>query len=76
MVTAMRRHAENAKVQEEACMALWSLAANHPENLVKIGAQVENRHEYIYEYMRPSHGRRSKMSQRAIENTHTHTGGD
>ncbi len=47
MVTAMGRHAENAKVQEEACMALWSLAANHPENQAKIGAQVENMHEYM-----------------------------
>ncbi len=75
MVTAMRRHAENAKVQEEACGALWILAADHPENLFKIGAQVENRHEYICEYMWPSHGRRSKMSQRAIANTHMHAGG-
>jgi len=32
VVTAMRRHAENAKVQEEACGALRNLAANHPEN--------------------------------------------
>ena len=47
MVTAMGRHAENAKVQENACRALWSLAVKHPENQAKIGAQVENRHEYI-----------------------------
>ncbi len=46
VVTAMRRHAENAKVQEQACNVLWSLAVNH-ENRAKIGAQVENRHEYI-----------------------------
>ena len=46
MVTAMGRHAENAKVQEEACGALWELAVNH-ENKAKIGAQVENMHEYI-----------------------------
>ena len=45
VVTAMRRHAENAKVQEEACRALWNLASKHPENTAKIGAQVENRHE-------------------------------
>ncbi len=76
MVTAMGRHAENAKVQEEACGALCNLAAKHPENKAKIGAQVENAHDYICEYMRPSHGRRSKMSQRAIANTHTHAGGD
>ena len=42
----MRRHAENAKVQENACGALFNLAAND-ENLAKIGAQVENRHDYI-----------------------------
>ena len=71
----MGRHAENAKVQEEACGALWILAVND-ENTAKIGAQVENRHEFICEYMRPSHGRRSKVSQRAIANTHTHAGGD
>ncbi len=43
-VTAMRRHAENAKVQEEGCRALWNLAVNN-ENLAKIGAQVDNTHE-------------------------------
>ncbi len=47
VVTAMRRLAENAKVQESACRALWSLAAYHPENQAKIGSQVENRHEYM-----------------------------
>ena len=36
MVTAMRRHAENAKVQEYACGALYNLAANHPENQQRI----------------------------------------
>jgi hypothetical protein len=41
----MGRHAENAKVQEVARMALLTLAVND-ENLVKIGAQVENMHEY------------------------------
>ncbi len=41
MVTAMRRHAENAKVQENACRALCNVAAKHPENRAKIGAQVE-----------------------------------
>ena len=75
VVTAMRRHAENAKVQEEACNVLWNLAAKD-ENQSKIGAQVENRHEYICEYLWPSHWRRSKMSQRANANTHTHAGGD
>ncbi len=50
MVTAMGRHAENAKVQEQACGALstlWNHALNHAENQAKIGAQVENRQEYI-----------------------------
>ncbi len=75
MVTAMGRHAENAKVQEEACGALGNLAFN-AENGAKIGAQVENMHEFICDYMWPSHGRRSEMSQRAIANTHTHAGGD
>ena len=46
MVTAMGRHAENAKVQEEGCGVLWNLAVN-AENGAKIGAQVENMHEYI-----------------------------
>ena len=47
MVTAMRRHADNTELQERACGALWSLAADHPENKAKIGAQVESIHEYI-----------------------------
>ena len=47
VVTAMRRLAENAKVQENACGALCNLAKDHPENQAKIGAQVENMHEYI-----------------------------
>ncbi len=49
MVTAMRRLAENAKVQENACRALGNLANNaeNAENRAKIGAQVENMHEYI-----------------------------
>ena len=47
MVTAMRRHAENAQVQENACGALQNFAVKHPENTAKIGAQVENRHEYM-----------------------------
>ena len=46
VVTAMGRHAENAKVQEEGCGVLWNLAVNN-ENQSKIGAQVENAHEYI-----------------------------
>ncbi len=54
MVTAMGRHAENAKVQEQACGALTALAMNLVENRAKAGeikaqicAQVDNRHEYI-----------------------------
>jgi hypothetical protein len=47
VVTAMGRHAENETVQEEACMTLRNLANNNPENKAKIGAQVENIHEYI-----------------------------
>jgi hypothetical protein len=46
VVTAMRRHAENATVQEEACWTLGNLAVND-ENQAKIGAQVENINEYI-----------------------------
>ncbi len=46
VVTAMRRH-ENAKVQENACGALWNLAAND-ENQAKIGAQVESMHGYTW----------------------------
>ncbi len=47
VVTAMGRHAKNAKVQEYACGALCNLSSVHHENQAKIGAQVENRHEYI-----------------------------
>ena len=32
----MGRHADNAKVQEYACGALYNLAANHPENQQRI----------------------------------------
>ena len=46
MVTAMRRHAKKATLQVEACMVLCNLAYNY-ENKAKIGAQVENIHEYI-----------------------------
>ena len=46
VVTAMGRHAENEKLQEEACQALFIIAFND-ENQAKIGAQVENIHEYI-----------------------------
>jgi hypothetical protein len=45
VVTAMQRLAENAKVQEEACRALWILAFFNDENRAKIGAQVGCRHE-------------------------------
>jgi hypothetical protein len=47
VVTAMGRHVENATVQEKACWVLHKLADNNPENQAKIGAQVENIHEYI-----------------------------
>jgi hypothetical protein len=56
VVTAMGRLAENAKLQENACEALGNPAlthprldpsSEHPKNQVKIGAQVENIHEYI-----------------------------
>ncbi len=47
VVTAMGRHAENAKLQEEACKSLCNLAKNQPKNKAKIGAQVENILEYI-----------------------------
>jgi hypothetical protein len=47
VVTAMGRHAKNATLQVEACMVLCNLADNNPENQAKIGAQVENIHEYI-----------------------------
>ncbi len=47
MVTAMRRHDENTGLQKRACGALRNLAADHPENKAKIGAQVEIMHEYI-----------------------------
>jgi hypothetical protein len=47
VVTAMGRHAKNAKLQEEACKSLCNLAKNQPENQAKIGAQVENVHEHI-----------------------------
>jgi hypothetical protein len=46
VVTAMGRHPENATLQEEACETLGNLAIND-ENKAKIGAQVENIHEYI-----------------------------
>ncbi len=46
VVTAMGRHAENAKVQENACGALGNLALN-AENTAKICAQVESIHEYV-----------------------------
>jgi phage tail protein X len=46
VVTAMGRLAENAKVQEYAREALRNLALTHPDK-AKIGAQVENMHEYI-----------------------------
>ena len=32
----MGRHADNAKVQEYACGALYNLGANHPENQQRI----------------------------------------
>jgi hypothetical protein len=47
LVMAMGRHAESPDVQEAAAGALGYLAANHPENQRKIGAQVANAHEHI-----------------------------
>ena len=47
VVTAMGSHAENAKLQEEACKTLRNIAVINAENKAKIGAQVENIHEYI-----------------------------
>ncbi len=46
VVTAMGRHAENAKLQEEACKTLFNLAMND-KNEAKICAQVANIHEHI-----------------------------
>jgi hypothetical protein len=42
----MRRHADHTELQERACGALQNLAVN-AKNQAKIGAQVENRHDYI-----------------------------
>jgi hypothetical protein len=42
----MGRHAENETLQKETCRALGNLALND-KNKAKIGAQVENIHEYI-----------------------------
>jgi hypothetical protein len=47
VVTAMGRHVENATLQEKACRALCHLADNNTKNKSKIGAQVENIHEFI-----------------------------
>ena len=47
LVAAMGRHAESPGAQEAAAGALRSIATNHPENQCKIGAQVDNAHEYI-----------------------------
>jgi hypothetical protein len=47
VVTAMGSHAENAKLQEEACKTLRNIAVINDQNKAKIGAQVENVNEYI-----------------------------
>jgi hypothetical protein len=47
VVTAMGRHAKNANLQVLACETLFNVAHNRPDNKAKIGAQVENIHEYI-----------------------------
>jgi hypothetical protein len=71
----MGRHAENAKVQENACGALWNLAADHRENQAKIGAQVENRHGYICEYIWPLHTGVEDKCRNEQSQTHTRTQG-
>jgi hypothetical protein len=76
VVTAMRRHAENAAVQEEACAALWNLAAGNAENKAKIGAQVENRHEYTRVYVALTRAQESNAATSNRKHTHTHAGGD
>ncbi len=75
MVTAMRRLAENARLQENACGALQSLA-HHPENKAKIGAQVENRHEYTRVYVALLRAQESNIAISNRKLTHTHAGGD
>ncbi len=76
MVTAMRRHAENTTVQESACRALWNLAAYHPENQVKIGAQIESVHEYTLVYVALTRAQESNAAISNRKHTHTHAGGD
>ena len=76
VVTAMGRHAKNTELQENACGALWNLAANHPENKAKIGAQVENRHEYTRVYVALTRAQESNIAISNRKLTHTHAGGD
>jgi hypothetical protein len=76
VVTAMRRHAENTELQESACGALWRLADNHPENRAKIGAQVENRHEYTRVFVALTRAQKQSVATGNRKHTHTHAGGD
>ncbi len=73
-MTAMGRHAESPGVQEEAAGALGNIAANHPENQRKIGAQVANAHEYICAL--PEENDAIGNRKHTHTRTHTHTGGD
>ncbi len=75
MVTAMRRHAKNAEVQRIACGALRDLAVN-AKNQAKIGAQVENRHEYTRVYVALTRAQESNIAISNRKHTHTHAGGD
>jgi hypothetical protein len=76
VVTAMRRHADNPELQEKACGALRSLAAYNAENQAKIGAQVENRHEYTRVYVALTRAQESHIAISNRKHTHTHAGGD
>ncbi len=76
MVTTMGRHAENTGLQERACRALWNLAAGNAENQAKIGAQVENRHEYTRVYVALTRAQESHIATSNRKHTHTHAGGD
>jgi hypothetical protein len=73
---SMGRLTELQELDLSECSGLTAL----PESIGKLTGLQELKVEIIYEctceYMWPSHGRRRQMSQRAIANTHTHTGGD
>ncbi len=76
VVTAMGRHADNTELQDKACGALWNLAAYNAENKAKIGAQVENRHEYTRVYVALKRAQESHIGISNRKHTHTHAGGD